>query len=44
MAQKSLEPVFQEINDYYVRLLELSSYDNVEVEIKRIREELIIYA
>lgn len=42
MNQKTLESVFKQINDSYNSLLELFNRENVEVEIKRIRDELII--
>lgn len=42
MRQKPLDSVFEQINDSYNNLVELSERKNVEVEVKRIRDELII--
>ncbi|MCF0242932.1 MAG: hypothetical protein HUK25_09850, partial [Treponema sp.] len=42
MKQKNLDSVFQKINDSYQSLIELNGKTNVEVEIKRVRDELVI--
>ena len=42
MRQKTLDSVFEQINDSYNNLLGLTGLENVEVEEKRVRNELII--
>ena len=42
MRQKTLDSVFEQINDSYNNLLGLTGLENVEVEEKRVRDELII--
>ena len=42
MEQKSLDALFQQINDSYNSLRKLTGFENVDVEIERIREELTI--
>ncbi len=42
MRQKSVEAVFRQINESYDSLMELAGRENVEVERKRLRDELVI--
>lgn len=42
MGQKTLDSVFEQINNSYNSLLKLTGRENIEVEVKRIRDELII--